>query len=114
MSHKGIPDGSRAARLVLKDYVNGKLLYCYPPPGYDAKEFQQYDIDVDSLNQDDQSENPDEQIASNQTTSKVIRSNHFIYNNKRRFFFLFSKHVFNHRRSIDSFFNQYENDIFFI
>ncbi|KAI9837510.1 MAG: hypothetical protein M1819_007160 [Sarea resinae] len=28
----GIPDESRAARYVLKDYVNGKLLFCHPPP----------------------------------------------------------------------------------
>ncbi|KEF60609.1 uncharacterized protein A1O9_02170 [Exophiala aquamarina CBS 119918] len=30
--HGGQPDESRAARYVLKDYVNGKLLYCHPPP----------------------------------------------------------------------------------
>lgn len=36
----GQPDESRAARVVLKDYVNGKLLYCEPPPGYpDAADF---------------------------------------------------------------------------
>ncbi|KAF4119688.1 large subunit GTPase 1 [Geosmithia morbida] len=29
----GQPDESRAARYVLKDYVNGKLLYVQPPPG---------------------------------------------------------------------------------
>lgn len=29
---KGAPDESRAARYVLKDYVNAKLLYCHPPP----------------------------------------------------------------------------------
>lgn len=28
----GQPDESRAARVVLKDYVNGKLLFCHPPP----------------------------------------------------------------------------------
>ena len=28
----GVPDESRAARYVLKDYVSGKLLYCHPPP----------------------------------------------------------------------------------
>ena len=28
----GQPDGSRAARYVLKDYVKGKLLFCHPPP----------------------------------------------------------------------------------
>ncbi|KAK3944155.1 large subunit GTPase 1 [Diplogelasinospora grovesii] len=37
----GQPDQSRAARYILKDYVNGKLLYCEPPPGQDIdpKEF---------------------------------------------------------------------------
>lgn len=28
----GQPDGSRAARMVLKDYVKGKLLFVHPPP----------------------------------------------------------------------------------
>ncbi|POR37039.1 Large subunit GTPase 1 [Tolypocladium paradoxum] len=36
----GQPDESRAARFVLKDYVNGKLLFVHPPPGIeDAKAF---------------------------------------------------------------------------
>ncbi|OTA67303.1 P-loop containing nucleoside triphosphate hydrolase protein [Hypoxylon sp. EC38] len=30
----GQPDESRAARIILKDYVNGKLLYVEPPPGW--------------------------------------------------------------------------------
>ncbi|KAI9805209.1 MAG: hypothetical protein M1825_001045 [Sarcosagium campestre] len=29
---KGQPDESRAARHILKDYINGKLLFCHPPP----------------------------------------------------------------------------------
>lgn len=29
---QGQPDESRAARYILKDYVNGKLLFCMPPP----------------------------------------------------------------------------------
>ncbi|KAJ4388945.1 hypothetical protein N0V93_006407 [Gnomoniopsis smithogilvyi] len=37
---QGNPDESRAARHVLKDYVNGKLLWVEPPPiDIDAKEF---------------------------------------------------------------------------
>ncbi|KAG0335959.1 hypothetical protein BG004_008250 [Podila humilis] len=36
---QGNPDESRAARYVLKDYVNGKLLYCAPPPSFDPVEF---------------------------------------------------------------------------
>ncbi|KAI1340904.1 P-loop containing nucleoside triphosphate hydrolase protein [Xylariaceae sp. FL0016] len=36
----GQPDESRAARVVLKDYVNGKLLYVHPPPnGEDGGDF---------------------------------------------------------------------------
>ncbi|CAO1632026.1 unnamed protein product [Jaminaea pallidilutea] len=36
---QGNPDESRAARYVLKDYVNAKILYSSPPPGVDADEF---------------------------------------------------------------------------
>lgn len=37
---QGNPDESRAARYVLKDYVNGKLLWVEPPPGdLDANDF---------------------------------------------------------------------------
>jgi large subunit GTPase 1 len=31
-SSAGNPDDSRAARYILKDYINGKLLFCHPPP----------------------------------------------------------------------------------
>lgn len=48
----GQPDESRAARYVLKDYVNGKLLFCHPPPtpenepAIDPRQFNEelYDI----------------------------------------------------------------------
>eukprot|EP00043_Microstomoeca_roanoka_P001221 m.31605 g.31605 ORF g.31605 m.31605 type:complete len:664 (+) comp10699_c0_seq1:118-2109(+) len=35
MNARGLPDISRGARIVLKDFVKGKLLYCEPPPGYE-------------------------------------------------------------------------------
>ncbi|KAI8645393.1 hypothetical protein BD408DRAFT_361569 [Parasitella parasitica] len=38
-SSQGNPDEARAARYILKDYVNGKLLFCHPPPAIDAQEF---------------------------------------------------------------------------
>lgn len=38
-SSQGNPDEARAARYILKDYVNGKLLYCHPPPGHVSSEF---------------------------------------------------------------------------
>ena len=32
----GSPDEARAARYVLKDYVNARLLFCHPPPDIPA------------------------------------------------------------------------------
>ncbi|CAG5132805.1 unnamed protein product [Candidula unifasciata] len=43
MNARGVPDGPRAARYILKDFVKGKLLYCEPPPGVDGAEFQDKD-----------------------------------------------------------------------
>jgi hypothetical protein len=34
MNARGLPDVMRGGRIVLKDFVKGKLLYCQPPPGY--------------------------------------------------------------------------------
>lgn len=38
-SSQGNPDEHRAARHILKDYVNGKLLFAFPPPELDAADF---------------------------------------------------------------------------
>lgn len=38
-SGQGNPDEARAARYILKDYVNAKLLFCHPPPNYSADDF---------------------------------------------------------------------------
>ncbi|CEL09927.1 Putative Ribosome biogenesis GTPase Lsg1 [Aspergillus calidoustus] len=40
---QGQPDESRAARYVLKDYVNGKLLFCHPPPPLDGPDGEPID-----------------------------------------------------------------------
>jgi large subunit GTPase 1 len=42
----GQPDESRAARYVLKDYVNGKLLYCHPPPAEPEIDGQAFNADL--------------------------------------------------------------------
>lgn len=39
---QGNPDESRASRIILKDYVKGKLLFCHPPPGKDPLEFNSF------------------------------------------------------------------------
>ncbi|KAJ4484903.1 P-loop containing nucleoside triphosphate hydrolase protein [Lentinula edodes] len=38
-SGQGNPDEARAARYILKDYVNAKLLFCHPPTEVDEKDF---------------------------------------------------------------------------
>ncbi|KAI0322692.1 P-loop containing nucleoside triphosphate hydrolase protein [Amylostereum chailletii] len=38
-SGQGNPDEARAARHILKDYVNARLLFCQPPPGCSANDF---------------------------------------------------------------------------
>lgn len=42
MTQNGQPDNPRSARYVLKDYVNGKLLYCVGPPNQIQEEFHQF------------------------------------------------------------------------
>ncbi|TKA54091.1 hypothetical protein B0A53_03468 [Rhodotorula sp. CCFEE 5036] len=46
---QGNPDHSRSSRLVLKDYVNGKLLFCHPPPGIEADDFNAETRDLELL-----------------------------------------------------------------
>jgi large subunit GTPase 1 len=40
-SSQGNPDESRAARYILKDYINGRILHCIPPEGVDAVQFNE-------------------------------------------------------------------------
>lgn len=42
MTANGQPDQSRSARYVLKEYVNGKLLFCHAPPDRKQEEFHTY------------------------------------------------------------------------
>ncbi|KAI2808687.1 large subunit GTPase 1 [Blomia tropicalis] len=42
MTQRGLPDTSRAARYILKDFVNGKLLFCYAPPTEKQDEYHTY------------------------------------------------------------------------
>lgn len=46
MTSGGRPDQSRAARIILKDYVSGKLLFCEAPPGVDQEGFHQHKMEV--------------------------------------------------------------------
>lgn len=48
-SGQGNPDEARAARYILKDYVNGKLLFCHPPPGTSEESFNQRTHEISLL-----------------------------------------------------------------
>ena len=42
----GMPDHARGARMVLKDFVEGKLVFCQAPPNVDQASFCHYKTDV--------------------------------------------------------------------
>jgi len=46
MTAGGRPDQSRAARIILKDFVNGKLLHCEAPPGVEQVTYHTHEIEV--------------------------------------------------------------------
>merc|ERR1719300_1954997 len=46
MTAGGRPDQARGARIILKDYVGGKLLYCEAPPGVEQEEFHQFEVET--------------------------------------------------------------------
>ncbi len=71
MTSHGQPDGPRSARYILKDYVNGRLLYSRPPPGVDLALFNQFTSVESSQCDDDDSIGPVTQEAAG--TDKVRR-----------------------------------------
>lgn len=42
MTQNGQPDNPRSARYILKDFVNGRLLYCVAPPTLQQKQFHTF------------------------------------------------------------------------
>ncbi|XP_015787052.1 large subunit GTPase 1 homolog [Tetranychus urticae] len=42
MTQRGLPDNPRSARYILKDFVNGKLVYCVAPPGVEQSDFHKF------------------------------------------------------------------------
>ncbi len=77
MTAHGSPDESRAARLVLKDYVNGKLLYCHAPPAVgatDADELQrETDFQGNMLMHADAKAAEEKQLLAVKRTKPTIR-----------------------------------------
>lgn len=42
MTANGQPDNPRSARYILKDFVNGKILYCHSPPTVEQEKFHTF------------------------------------------------------------------------
>ncbi len=45
----GVADVNRAARMVLKEYVEGRLVYCHPPPGLEDAEAEAFTRETEVL-----------------------------------------------------------------
>lgn len=52
MTARGLPDTSRAARYILKDFVSGRLLFCYAPPTVQQEHFHRYPRSAKSIVKD--------------------------------------------------------------
>jgi large subunit GTPase 1 len=76
MTQRGIPDSSRSARYILKDFVNGKLLYCYSPPNFDQKMFHEFPQKNDEKKQT-MSQSLKRIMESSQITQKDFDSSYF-------------------------------------
>nr|XP_015912339.1 large subunit GTPase 1 homolog [Parasteatoda tepidariorum] len=44
MTSRGLPDNARSARYILKDFINGKLLYCFAPPGIKQEDYHKFEM----------------------------------------------------------------------
>lgn len=44
MTQNGQPDNPRASRYLLKDFVNGRLLYCVAPPGVSQELYHKFPL----------------------------------------------------------------------
>lgn len=58
VASSGLPDETRASRTILKDYLSGKLLFCYAPPNVEQEGFSQR---VGASHEDDEDDEFDEE-----------------------------------------------------
>ncbi|GFP97172.1 large subunit GTPase 1 [Phtheirospermum japonicum] len=70
VASSGLPDETRAARLILKDYIDGKLPHFQMPPGISDDE----DVDDDDEDVDDDDEDDDEDEDVEVSSSEIIES----------------------------------------
>lgn len=67
VASSGLPDETRASRTILKDYLNGKLLFCYAPPNEAQAGFSERigtSSDVDDEDEDEDEDQSDLEVGS--------------------------------------------------
>lgn len=74
MTQRGLPDNARSARYILKDFVNGKLLYCHAPPGLRQEDYHQFS-DV----------KPKKVTSKEKQDNSLVSTMYCIHNNKRKY-----------------------------
>ncbi|XP_055333347.1 large subunit GTPase 1 homolog [Paramacrobiotus metropolitanus] len=67
---RALPDISRAARHILKDYINGELLYCHAPPGVNQDTYPTNETDTELQSTDSGVQNEEK----HQTAESVLVS----------------------------------------
>ena len=80
MTAGGRPDQARAARIILKDYVAGKLLFCEAPPGVRQQDFHQFPVEIRRVWKDEADKVAEArrlQHQLNKTKQEEIDSNFF-------------------------------------
>ncbi|VDO93208.1 unnamed protein product [Soboliphyme baturini] len=71
VSAQGVPDVSRAGRVLLKDYVNGKLLFCHAPPTVDQLHYSGYVSEAADSQTNEHRNSTDERL-------KILERRHLI------------------------------------
>ena len=69
MTQRGIPDICRSARYILKDFVCGKILFCYSPPNVEQNLFNKFPENKNQANTE-MSESLKRILENNQTIGK--------------------------------------------
>ena len=101
MTQRGLPDTSRAARYILKDFVLGKLLFCCAPPNVNQDEYCTY-LRTESLNKEMADIKLERIYEANNLKSKNFDQEFFNKNNSKA-------HVKGSQAILNSFHNQIQD-----
>lgn len=74
MTARGLPDISRAARKICKDYINGKILYCEPPPVVDKKLYHSFSKVAETIKRiAERGNNPDTALRITERQQRLMK-----------------------------------------